>query len=172
MKTSKASKASVYKSETSIRIELLHEKVSQGTKKVFFRILSCKKDLILLTGVSSKTSVTSSSKISCKKSVEIINFDNTSIVDNDVNLTLSSFGSEKLANISNIINVDPITPSEKEKSAVSIFVSMIFSSGCEKSADIINSDVMITFCKNSNKGFMMSIDDEYNNLPSSPKASL
>ncbi|RGB21434.1 hypothetical protein C1646_778040 [Rhizophagus diaphanus] len=85
-KTSKASKASVHESETSVGTELLCEKVSQGTKK------------------------------------------------------------------------------RKRKSAVSDFVS----SGRGKSADIINIDAMMTSRMNSNESFLMSIDDEYDNLPSSP----
>ncbi|RGB24592.1 hypothetical protein C1646_772847 [Rhizophagus diaphanus] len=127
-------------------------------------MLSRKKDLILPTGASSKTSLTSSSKISRKKSAEIINLDDTSMVDNDVDPMLSSLGSEKSANISNVVNVDLMMLSEKEKSAVSVFVS----SGYGKSADIININAMMTSRKNSNESFSMSIDDEYDNLPSSP----
>ncbi|RGB32260.1 hypothetical protein C1646_763079 [Rhizophagus diaphanus] len=44
---------------------------------------------------------------------------------------------------------------------------MTSSSGCEKSADI-NINVIMTSCKNSNKSFSISIDNEYNNLLSSP----
>ncbi|RGB25554.1 hypothetical protein C1646_747295 [Rhizophagus diaphanus] len=164
MKTLKASKASVHESEISVGTELLREKVSQGTKKVFSQMLSHKKDLILLTDASSKTSLTSSSKISRKKSAEIINLDDTSMVDNDVDPMLSSLGSEKSADISNVVNIDPMMPSKKEKSAVSVFVP----NGCEKSADIINIDAMMTSHKNLNESFSMSIDDEYDNLPLSP----
>ncbi|RGB24738.1 hypothetical protein C1646_803692 [Rhizophagus diaphanus] len=86
------------------------------------------------------------------------------MVDNEVDLTLSSLGSKKSADISNVVNVDPMMPSKKEKSAVSVFVP----NGCRKSADIINIDVIMTSRKNSNESFSMSIDDKYDNLPSSP----
>ncbi|RGB42306.1 hypothetical protein C1646_751203 [Rhizophagus diaphanus] len=96
---------------------------------------------------SSKTSLTSSSKISRKKSAEIINLNNTSMVDNDIDSMLFSLRSEKSADISNVVNVDLMMLSEKEKPAVSIFVP----SGREKLADIINIDAMMTSRKNSNE---------------------
>ncbi|RGB22921.1 hypothetical protein C1646_775295 [Rhizophagus diaphanus] len=112
----------------------------------------------------SKTSI--ETELLCEKvsQAEIINLDDTSMIDNDIDPMLSSLRSEKSADISNIVNVDPMMPSKKEKSAVSVFVP----SGREKLADIININVMMTSRKNSNKSFLMSINDKYDNLLSSP----